>query len=118
MEMETKKIGDVLIIKPVLKRIDSAASVEFGETFLSFCSADARTVILNLANVEFVDSRGIGTLISLFKKVEDRGSLLLCNMKSPVMSLFHLTRMDKVFTIFDTEEEALKHHAPKAHTSK
>lgn len=108
MEMETKKVEDLLVITPHAKRIDTLVAEEFITKFLSHCAPEARGVILNLSKVEFIDSRGIGALISIFKKVEGRGSLFFCNVRGPVTSLLHLTRMDKVFTIYDNEQEAIQ----------
>ena len=53
-------------------------------------------------------SSGLGAVISALKKIGNKGKIVICCVKETVMSLFHLTRMDRVFDIFSSEEDALK----------
>lgn len=107
MEFESKVLDNIMIIKPLMKRIDAAASAEFKEKILDITKDADGAVILNLAEVDFVDSRGMGTLIAIHKNVDSRSNFALCEINDHVMVLFNLTRMNKVFKIFATQEQAL-----------
>jgi anti-sigma B factor antagonist len=64
-------------------------------------------IIVNLEGVNFVDSTALSTLVRGYKKCrENNGTLRLCSLQQPVRVIFELTRLDKAFDIFETEEEA------------
>lgn len=63
--------------------------------------------IVNLEGVNFIDSTALSTLVRGLKHCrEKQGDLHLCNLQQPVRVIFELTRLDKAFDIFATEEEA------------
>jgi anti-sigma B factor antagonist len=65
-------------------------------------------VVVNLEKVEFVDSTGLSTLVQAMKHARQlNGDVRLCGMQQPVRIIFELTRLDKVFDIFPTEEDAV-----------
>ncbi|MCF6286577.1 MAG: STAS domain-containing protein [Candidatus Hydrogenedentes bacterium] len=66
-------------------------------------------VLLDLGALQFVDSSGLGSLLSSLRTMsEGNGSLALCNMTKPVRTLFELVRMFRVFNIYSSRYEALK----------
>jgi anti-sigma B factor antagonist len=66
-------------------------------------------LIVNLSITEFMDSTGLGVLVSLLKAARNRGGdIVLCNMSNTVRALFELTRLHTVFKIFDEESGALR----------
>ena len=66
------------------------------------------SMILNLNNVKFIDSSGLGLIVSLVKQTRLNGAeLSVCKLSDQVLSLFEITRMTKVLTIYSSEEEAL-----------
>lgn len=65
-------------------------------------------VILNLQRLEFVDSSGLGALLSALRSINDKeGELRLFGMTKPVQALFELVRMYRLFAIYGTQEEAI-----------
>lgn len=65
------------------------------------------TILLDLENVSFMDSSGLGMLISLFKDInEHSGSIVFYNVQDYVRKLIKLVRLDQVFTVADTKDEA------------
>jgi len=66
-------------------------------------------VLLDLHALQFVDSSGLGALLSCLRAMSDNGgSLALCNMTKPVRTLFELVRMFRIFDIYASRYEALK----------
>jgi anti-sigma B factor antagonist len=63
--------------------------------------------VVDLGAVEFVDSSGLGALVALLKQLSGRGELVICGARETVMSMFKLTRLDKVFQIVATQDDAV-----------
>jgi anti-sigma B factor antagonist len=65
-------------------------------------------ILIDMEEVRFVDSSGIGALITTFKKVQAlEGELKLCSLTEQVRSIFEMVRVDKILEIYPTREEAL-----------
>lgn len=65
-------------------------------------------VLLDLHALQFVDSSGLGALLSCLRTLSDRGGTLsLCNMSKPVRTLFELVRMFRIFDIYASRFEAI-----------
>ncbi len=65
-------------------------------------------LVVNLEEVTYMDSSGIGTLVETLRKVKGyRGKLVLCGLTERVHSVFEITKLDQFFTIVGTEAEAL-----------
>ena len=69
-------------------------------------SVNGANMVLNLSNIKFIDSTGIGTLISALKTArQNNGTFQLCAIQDDVMGLITLMKLDKVFDIYKTEED-------------
>jgi anti-sigma B factor antagonist len=72
-------------------------------------------VVLDLAAVEFIDSAGIGALVSLFKRARlVQGDVKIAGLKGQPREIFRLLRFDRAFELYDTPERALEAFAPGA----
>jgi anti-sigma B factor antagonist len=108
MQIEEKSVDNLLIVKPLEGRMDFKMANDFKERMAKFIIGGNMFIILNLSQVEFIDSSGLGAIVYSLKRMGGRGDLFICGVKETIMTMFNLTRMDKVFRIFDTEEEAVK----------
>jgi anti-sigma B factor antagonist len=61
--------------------------------------------VIDLSGVEFIDSTGLGALVAVLK-VSGRGGMVVAGAQDSVVTLFKLTRMDKVFRMFPSSKEA------------
>lgn len=69
------------------------------------------SIHINMEGVEFINSLGLGALVSCMKAVRLAcGTLTISNMASYVNEIFEITQLSHVFNIFDTLEEALEYH--------
>lgn len=69
----------------------------------------AETIVLDLAGMDFICSTGLGTLISTYKAMRARGGAFRLASPQPfVLRLLETTRLDRLFDIFPTREEAVK----------
>jgi anti-sigma B factor antagonist len=67
-----------------------------------------KLVLLDMQSLKFVDSSGLGALLSVLRTVNDGGGeLKLYEMTKPVRALFELVRMHRIFAIYNTLDEAL-----------
>ena len=70
--------------------------------------APAINLVLDFANVQFLSSAVLGLLIRISKKVyESNGQLRLCNINKKIFQIFTITRLDKIFEIFEDRQSAL-----------
>lgn len=68
--------------------------------------------VIDLQNINFIDSTGLGVLVSCLRKADAvQGKLILCGLQPVVRTLFELVRLYKVFEIFDTREDVLRHYS-------
>lgn len=79
-------------------RLDAASSVAFRSELLAIVPNQASALAIDLSAVTMIDSSGIGALVSLLKAVGRTGELTLCGVQDPVMAMFEMTRMDKIFS--------------------
>lgn len=99
--------GDDLLIVVEERRIDAAVAVQFKDEMRRLTAdADAR-VILDLGAVEFLDSSGLGALVAAMKQLRGGRRLELAALTPTVEKVFRLTRMDTVFIIHTTADEAV-----------
>src|SRR4051812_20572087 len=100
--------GEVTVIAPAAKRLDASVAPAFRQAVLQVVEQGHTRLVLDLAAVEFLDSSGLGAMVSVLKAVGSRGALVVCHVRGAVLSLFQLTRMDKVFVIVADRERALE----------
>jgi anti-sigma B factor antagonist len=66
-------------------------------------------IVLNVAKVSFIDSAGVGALVSCFRSAQSRGAALkLCNPAQQIRSVLKITKLDTVLGLFDDESQAVQ----------
>ena len=82
---------------------------EFKQKILDALEAGERRFLVDFTNTGYIDSSGLGVLVSLSKKIRDEGGeLRLAGLNEDLRTLFELTKLDTLFAISDTAAEALK----------
>jgi anti-sigma B factor antagonist len=107
MMTDHRMAGDVHVVKPAMKQLNSTVSAAFRSEVLTKVQDDSGSVVVNLEDVEFIDSSGVGALVAILKSLDGNRTLVLCCPHEPVRSLLELTRMDKIFRVYDSEEDAI-----------
>lgn len=108
MRLEEEKKGGILVIRPLEARIDARGAPEFKRRGLELIGQSNKKVLVDLSAVDFVDSSGLGALVSFLKALGREGIVALCSLKGTVREVLKLTRLESVFHIFSDEEEALR----------
>ena len=108
MDITTKINGDVAIIN-LQGRLDFTSSSQLKEASREFFSRDNCKLVLNLDRVDFINSSGLGTLISILKEVRThKGELKISNLAEYVKEIFDITQLSSIFEICEDEAHALK----------
>ncbi|MFQ5750590.1 MAG: STAS domain-containing protein [bacterium] len=107
MRLETQKKGQILIVRLLESRLDAAVSIDFKNKMAQYIKNGNHTILLNIAKIEFIDSSGLGAIVTTFKLLGRQRGMAICGAIETVKSMFKLTRMDKVFQIYDNEKEAI-----------
>jgi anti-sigma B factor antagonist len=80
-------------------RIDAAIAIEFKESVRRLIDGGSGPVILDLSQVDFLDSSGLGAVVAVMKILGPERPLQLAGLRPSVAKVFRLTRMDRIFTI-------------------
>ncbi|PDW02373.1 STAS domain-containing protein [Candidatus Viridilinea mediisalina] len=108
MEMTTRLHGDVNILE-LIGRFDTNTVPPVAAWLDQVTSTPGARVLVNLTHTTFVDSTALATLVQAMKRCQQyKGTLLLCGMRRPVYMIFELTRLDKAFSIYPDEEQAMQ----------
>jgi anti-sigma B factor antagonist len=108
MQLRTHQIEDVVVVHLQGEALDAGNAKDFKSQVAPSIVPGAR-LVFELSQLKFVDSSGLGALLSSLRQLNAiGGDLKLCGMIKPVRALFELVRMHRVFEIFNTQEEALR----------
>jgi anti-sigma B factor antagonist len=108
--LEVEDIGDVTVVNFVDKKILDEQNIQtIGEQLFSLVDeVGRRKILLNFSNVEYLSSAALGKLITLNKKLQGSGKLILCCIDPKIFEVFEITKLDKFFKIFKDEQAALQ----------
>lgn len=107
--MEVKRTDkDNVTVLTLSGRLDLGNGNKLKENIKEILDSDRTAIHINLREVEFVNSSGLGALVSIMKETRlNRGRLTLSDMADYVREIFDITQLSHIFEIFPTEDEAL-----------
>ena len=100
MELDSNILDGVQVITVNADRIDSAGAIRFKDAMRAEAGDGPGRVVLDLGQVAFVDSSGLGAIVAVMKFLGPDRKLDLAGLTPDVDKVFRLTRMDTVFGIF------------------
>lgn len=108
MNLNQKKINGFNVLTIQDERIDAHNSVELKEYLLQMIDRGENNIVVQLEHVRFIDSSGLGALLSGHKHIVAKsGQFALTNIQQQVLSMFELTRLNRVFAIYGDINEVL-----------
>ncbi len=108
MDIKERVVGGVSILDLSGKIVLGEGDVQVKERIKDLLGDGQRRILLNLAEVNYIDSAGLGTLIGSYTTAKrDGGSLKLVNLTKRIKDLLAITKLITVFETFDSEAEAL-----------
>jgi anti-sigma B factor antagonist len=108
MKIADRKVGANIVFEVLESRPGADKAVAFKEAVGRHLDGGAASsVVLDLSKVDFIDSSGLGAILSILKRMPKGTELILCGTTDPVTSMFKLTRLDRVFTMKKNVDEAV-----------
>ncbi|MBO0799355.1 MAG: STAS domain-containing protein [Blastocatellia bacterium] len=108
LEIKERTVGEVVILELSGKITIGEGSVQLREAVSRLLEAGRNRIILNLAAVSYVDSSGIGELVSRYTTTKNTGGRLkLLNLPKKIKDLLMITKLLTVFEIYEDEQAAL-----------
>ena len=112
MKLNLEKMKGYSVIFIQEERRDAHNSGELKEYILHMIERGEVNIIVQLESVRFIDSSGLGALLSGYKNAAAKsGKLALACCKQQVLSMFELTRLNRVFEIYTDLNEAFESEA-------
>jgi anti-sigma B factor antagonist len=109
MKYSTRKVGKVVIIDVEGKILLGEGDVEIKQAVDDLIKKENKSILLNLSNVPYIDSAGLGEVIRCFTALRRiGGSFKLLNPNSRIIDLLDITNLLNVFDWYDDESSALK----------
>jgi anti-sigma B factor antagonist len=108
MSLHVSRHGDIVVIE-VEGQLIVGNRQELKQKVLDESEAGARKILVDFAKTAYIDSSGLGVLVSLAKRLRELGGdLRLANLNDDLQTLFELTKLDTLFQIADTRDRALE----------
>lgn len=107
MGLSSSTTGDTQVISVHCDRIDAAMAIQFKEDMRTQTQTGAARVVLDLSTVEFIDSSGLGAIVASMKQLGQGRRLDLAGLHPIVEKVFRLTRMDTVFRLYASLDDAI-----------
>lgn len=124
LAVEVRETAGATVIRPVTERLDLSVAGEFRAALIELVKNGHRNLVVDLSGVAFIDSSGLGALVSALKMLKTgkdrrgaarphpsrrpaaRGDVRLAALQPPVVSLMEIIRMNRVFKSYLTVDEA------------
>ena len=108
LNISERHVGDVTILDMDGKITIGEGSVALRTAIRRLLEEGKKKILLNLAKVGYIDSSGIGELVSSYTAInKEGGELKLLNLTQKLQDLLTITKLRTVFDVYESEEEAL-----------
>jgi anti-sigma B factor antagonist len=108
LNIKERQAGDVTILDMTGKVTIGEGSVALRSAVRRLMEEGKKKILLNLSGVSYVDSSGIGELVSSYSTINrEKGQLKLLNLTQKIQDLLAITKLLTVFDVYDDESEAL-----------
>ena len=116
MQISERTIGDVVIVDVSGKiTLGDGGDMALKDKMRSLIQQGKNKILLNLGDVSYVDSAGLGEIVRTYTTVSRQGgSLKLLSLTKRITDLLAITKLLTVFETFDTESDAIKSFSPSA----
>jgi anti-sigma B factor antagonist len=109
VKLTTRQVGDVTVVDAVGRITLGDGATTFRDTVRDLANGGNKKLLLNLAEVSYIDSSGIGEMVSGFTTVTNQGGQVkLLNLTKRVKDLLQITKLYTVFEVFDDEAHGVR----------
>ena len=107
MKFKTERIDDIIDIKMPMDALDAGNILDF-KSDIAPAIKSSKKVLFNMSKVKFMDSSGIGAMLSCLRTISSAGGeLKLYGVKEQLIQLFKLVRLDRIIDIYDSKKSAV-----------
>ena len=115
VNFKIRQVGDVTVMDMTGRIVLGEGSTALREALRDLVTHGDKKILLNLGDVSYIDSSGVGELVAGFTTVTNRGGQLkLLNLAKRVQDLLQITKLYTVFEVHDNEAKALKSFSASA----
>jgi anti-sigma B factor antagonist len=107
MKIRHRMEGNTLVVKILAARLDAASAPEVKRRIGDWIRSGHRRLVLDVSDVEFIDSSGLHTLVFALKQLRSYQDLAISGPRDAVVNMFKLTRLYQIFNIFSDSEKAI-----------
>lgn len=114
MQIDVVQNNGTSVVRPAGARVDMQVAGEFRQALLQLIDVGQHRLVVDMGDVHFVDSSGLGALVSALKTlklIKGEGDIRLANVQPPVVALLEIIRMHRVFTSYPSVEQAVQSFA-------
>jgi anti-sigma B factor antagonist len=112
LNLDISRTGDIAVVRCRGRIVFGEEADDLRRVVLSLLKETQR-IVLNLVSIEYIDSSGLGTLVASFISARHRGAEIKFAALSPrARRLLTITRVDRLFEVYDSTEEAIKSFHP------
>ena len=106
--MTVRKVGDHASVVDIRGDVNADAENAFLDAYTQASTGGVKTIILNFSELEYMNSTGIGLLVTLLMRVKSKGqSLMAVGLSEHYQHIFELTRLNEAIPVFDDEAAAI-----------
>ena len=110
MEVSARNEEDLFVVRVEESRIDAQVALAFKEAMRRNTEETSKKILLDLGNVTFIDSSGLGAIVAIMNHLSPERQLVLAGLTPTVEKVFRLTRMDQVFDLYLALDDAIAAH--------
>ncbi|MCY4472905.1 MAG: STAS domain-containing protein [Kistimonas sp.] len=107
MRFSNRQDSGKTVVEVTQARLDASLAQPFRDYLFELIEQGETDLVIDLSQVDFMDSSGLGVIVAALKKVSAQGSIALAEPSKAVNDLFDLTCMDKLFPIHTSVAAAL-----------
>ena len=107
MQSTIERVGNVSVFQVLTPALDASSVTDFKQDIEEII-AEGGNLLLDLSQVEYVDSAGLGGIVSSLKRLRaSGGDVRVCGLQKAVRALFELVRLHKLLDVFNDRDEAI-----------
>ena len=108
LSLNTRTVDGILVVDCHGRIVFGEESAMLRDTIRKLIAENKR-IVMNLSGVNYIDSGGLGTLVSLYTTAHNSGgSIKLCNLTQRVGDLLQVTKLVTIFEVYDSEDQAIE----------
>jgi anti-sigma B factor antagonist len=106
MEIQTETVENATVLK-LTGRLDASSSRNVKEIVKELSKSGDCNLVFDMSGIDFIDSTGLGSLVAALRSVDKKGGeIKIAGLRERVRIVFELTRLHRIFDIFDAAEDA------------